>query len=438
MKKVILFLTVFAMLLTVSAPASIGSGSQPSFANAHEIVEFINAGWNLGNTLDAHPHGFTEDEWEGLQDAWTPEIQETLWGNPITTRENILAIRDAGFNAIRIPITFYTFVDENLTIRQDWIDRIVEVVNYAYGAGMIVIINTHHDERWIGLGLTDESGNLVLQYSNIPVRETLVTMDDSIRFVGAIWEQLSHVFANYGQRLIFEGLNEPRTIGSPNEWGGGTAVERQNLNILNQLFVDTVRGSGSGYNSSRFLMVPTYAAAVGEQAFDGWVMPTDPAGPNRIIVSLHAYTPWRFALDTSPEGIADWSVDGSGHPEDQDSAAPIDWALNLSRNTFPDYPIIIGEMGALNRGNLENRVAWTTYYNNLARELGMRTFWWDNGQFDIQLVNGPDQFAIFDRRTNTFPFPALVHAMTGYMPPHVFPGGAGEQNVNLNPQTGLG
>jgi len=412
MKKPLLIFTLLAGLLPVAVLANSNNiSTEPSFANAHEIVDFITAGWNLGNTLDAHPHGFTATGSD--PETWTPEQQETWWGNPITTRENILTIRDAGFNAIRIPITFYTFIDEDFNVYEDWMNRIIEVVDYAYDAGMIVIINTHHDERLLGLGLTDDEGNLVPQYSNNPARETLVTMDDSIGFITSIWEQLSEVFADYGQRLIFEGLNEPRTIGSPAEWGGGTEVERANLNILNQLFVDTVRGHGGGYNSNRFLMVPTYAAAVGVAAFDGWVMPTDPAGPDHIIVSLHAYTPWRFALDASTNEFTEWSVDGTG---DQDGPGPVNWALNLSRDTFPDYPIIIGEMGALNRDNLESRVAWLTFYHTLARALDMRIFWWDNGQFDIQQVNGPDQFAIFDRRTNTFPFPELVYALTGYLP----------------------
>lgn len=415
MKRVSLFFVLFVILLPVVVLANTNTAPEvePTFSDAHEIVDYIQAGWNLGNTLDAHPHGFTT---AGTNpDNWTPAMQETHWGNPITTRENILAIRDAGFNAIRIPVTFYTMIDEDFNIRQDWLDRIVQVVDYAYDAGMIVIINTHHDERWIGLGLTDSDGNLVPQYSNHPARRTYVTVEDSIQFLTAIWEQLSETFADYSQRLIFEGLNEPRTIGSPAEWGGGTAVERQNLNLLNQLFVDTVRAHGGGHNSHRFLMVPTYAAAVGVQAFDGWEMPTDPAGPDRIIVSLHAYTPWRFALDASTNEFSEWHLEGTG---DQDGPGPVEWALNLSRDTFPDYPIIIGEMGALNRDNLESRVAWLTFYHTLARELEMRIFWWDNGQFDIQQVNGPDQFAIFDRRTNTFPFPELVHALTGYLPGH--------------------
>ena len=390
----------FGVAAAANTQAAASTPDFPVFNDAHDIVESITAGWNLGNTLDAHPHG--AGAWAANPSAWTPSQQETLWGNPITTQENIQTIHEAGFNAIRIPITFYTMIDDEFNIREDWMERIVEIVDYAYDDGMIVIINTHHDERWIGLGLTDADGNLVPQYAGTN-RETLVTFDESVDFLTSIWTQLSDQFADYSHRLIFEGLNEPRTIGSFAEWGGGTAVERENLNLLNQVFVDTVRDHGEGYNADRFLMVPTYAAAVGNNAFDGWRMPADAAGADRIIVSLHAYAPWEFAGEV-------W-----GTPWDEFTPqvrGAVNWALNLSRETFPNYPIIIGEMGNLNRDNLADRVAWTAYYTNLANELGIRVFWWDNGQFGIQQIpGGPDQFAIFDRRTNSFPFPEINEAL---------------------------
>ena len=372
---------------------------------AQDLIEDITVGWNLGNTLDAHPDGFTVGNHS--RETWTVEEQETLWGNPVTTKAMIRAIRDSGFNAIRIPVTWYPMLDSDFQVRADWMDRVQRVVDYAYNDGMIVILNTHHDESLINLG-----------------RATGVTTSNSQRFVTRIWSQISDRFATYNHRLIFECFSEPRTMGSPYEWTGGTATERANLNKLNQLCVDTIRANGHGYNSTRFLMVPTYAAAVNEVALRGWKMPTDPAGPNRLIVSLHAYVPWRFAADASasrancPEGCRRWSASGTGS---QNGVGEIISALNLARNRFPNYPIILGEMAALNRGNNASRVAWAQYYNKLATSLGMRVFWWDNGQFAVQQVNGPDNFAIFDRRTLSWPFPTLVRALLNSVKPTTNP-----------------
>ena len=57
-----------------------------------DMVADMRIGWNLGNTLDATGGS-------GLS-------SETSWGNPKTTKEMIDAIVDAGFNVIRIPITW--------------------------------------------------------------------------------------------------------------------------------------------------------------------------------------------------------------------------------------------------------------------------------------------------------------------------------------------
>jgi len=355
-----------------------------NFADAAELVEAITVGWNLGNTLDSNvgtsPVSIRNN---------SPARQETHWGNVITTEELILLVRDAGFNAIRVPVTWFSMVDEDLNIRQDWLDRVHEVVDYAYDNGLIVILNTHHDETmW---SLFDPG------------------MTDSQRVVETMWQQIASEFESYGQRLVFEGLNEPRTVGSEHEWSGGTAEERANLNILNQVFVDTVRATG-GNNSSRFLISSPYAASATEAAVSGFALPTDPAGPGKQIVSIHMYAPYEFALTMGGEAVADWSATGAGISGPD---AIVD-GLDRAYDTFVAHgvPVIFGEMGAINRNNTDARVAWASFYVEQARERGMRTFWWDNGRIGITLpgVNN-DNFALFNRRTLQPSSPQVINAI---------------------------
>jgi endoglucanase len=359
---------------------------EPSpWADAAEMVATMRVGWNLGNTLDAHPHGNT------ARFADTVEQHETYWGNPFTTRENIETIRDAGFDVLRVPVTWYArLVDgcENYSIREDWMERVITVVNYGLDAGMFVIVNVHHDERLFGLFDGD--------------------MDDSIVAVTRLWEQIGYTFRDYSHMLIFEGLNEPRTVGSAAEWNGGTAEERANVNLLNQVFVDTVRLQG-GNNSNRMLMVPTYAAAVLNQTINEFVLPNDPANDeNKLIVSLHMYAPYQFALTLGSQMRLDWS------PDVHADTNPITWGLDLAYNTFVrnGIPVIMGEMGALNRDNLEARVAWTYFYVTEATRRGILCIWWDNGRFGTSLrpADG-DHFAILNRWNNTFPFPEIIDAL---------------------------
>jgi len=355
-----------------------------SFADADELVAAITVGWNLGNTLDSNvgtsPASIRHN---------SPQRQETHWDNVVTTPELIQMVRDSGFNAIRIPVTWFSMVDEDLTIREDWFTRVQEVVDYAYDIGMIVILNTHHDESMWSLF---DSG-----------------MADSQQVIETMWQQIATYFVDYGQRLVFEGLNEPRTVGSENEWSGGTAEERNNLNILNQVFVDTVRATG-GNNAERFLISSPYAASSTEAAVGGFVLPTDPVGPGKQIVSIHMYTPYEFALTMGTDAVTDWSATGAG------ASGPdaIVEGLDRAYDTFVAHgvPVIFGEMGAINRNNPDARVAWATFYVEQARERGMRTFWWDNGRIGITLPGiNTDNFALFNRRTLQPSSPQVINAI---------------------------
>ncbi|MCL2576681.1 MAG: glycoside hydrolase family 5 protein [Defluviitaleaceae bacterium] len=354
--------------------------------NAEEMVAQMQVGWNIGNSLDAHPHGNI------LRFDQPVSAHETMWGNAVTTRENIEAIRDAGFDVLRVPVTWYPRMilgDDNHTIRQDWMDRVIEVVNWGLDAGMFVILNTHHEESIFGVWDED--------------------MEESIRVVTRLWEQIGYVFRDYTHMLIFEGINEPRTIDSPDEWRGGTPEERANVNILNQVFVDTVRAIG-GNNTNRMLMVPTYAASSTSRAIQDFVLPEDPANTeNKLIVSLHMYEPYNFALTRDYATARTlWSIN---NPDD---TGPIIWGLDRAYNTFVSrgIPVIMGEMAALNRDNTASRVAWTNFYVSEATNRGIVCVWWDNGRVGTSLSpSDGDHFGIFNRRTNEFSFPEILDAL---------------------------
>ena len=100
---------------------------------ASELVSELKVGWNLGNSLDVF-------DGTGLS-------TETGWGNPKTTKQMIDGIKDKGFNLIRIPVTWGNHVDDSYTIDSEWLDRVQEVVNYAYDDGMYVIINSDDEEE---------------------------------------------------------------------------------------------------------------------------------------------------------------------------------------------------------------------------------------------------------------------------------------------------
>ncbi|MDE7288226.1 MAG: glycoside hydrolase family 5 protein, partial [Oscillospiraceae bacterium] len=132
---------IFIMPTGVSA-----ASSDYSKMTANEFVKKITVGWNLGNTLDSHSCDWLADKLD----------LETGWGNPKTTKAMIKTVKDAGFNTVRIPVSWGEHMDSKGKIDKKWLDRVQEVVDYAYSQNMYVIINSHHDTSWIKLDTKNE------------------------------------------------------------------------------------------------------------------------------------------------------------------------------------------------------------------------------------------------------------------------------------------
>ncbi|MCL2577966.1 MAG: cellulase family glycosylhydrolase, partial [Defluviitaleaceae bacterium] len=387
--------------------------------SAAQVVSGIGAGWNLGNRFDARGH-------------------ETQWVNPATTQANIRAIKAGGFNAIRIPVTWTSIgtgspanaqAAATWTIPPAWMNRVRDVVRWAYDEDMYVILNIHH-ENFIYDNLT----------ANTDLAEQILVN---------LWTQICAAFNNqFGYRLIFAGLNEPRIIGTqanprPDEWRGGTPAERIAINRLNQTFVNTVRNS-KGNNEYRSLMVPTHAASATNAALRGietsvtgangrtmpptasaFVMPSDPspATNNRLIMSVHTYSPYDFAFRQRDSqgnviglGTTNWSTSGSS------AAGPerIDFyfANIQARANELGVPVILGEWGTENKDNTSARVTHATYYVTQARQRGWPTFWWDNNRLDDA---NSERFALFNPSNNSWRFDTLRAAIIAAATPNPTP-----------------
>lgn len=348
---------------TTAAEASSTVNDEIRDIPSTELVKEIKIGWNLGNTLDAY------DSAAGHQDV----TSETCWGNPVTTKEMFTTIKNAGFNIVRIPVTWGNHMDDNNNVDEEWMNRVQEVVDYAYGQDMFVILNIHHEE-W-----------------HDPYYETA---DESTEKLKALWTQIGNRFENYGERLIFEGLNEPRKRNTPLEWNGGDKEGHEVVNQYNAAFVETIRGLG-GNNPKRHLMLPTYAASTVSSALNDYAIPE---GDDKLIVSIHAYTPYGFALSDN--------LNDREFTPDEGNAADIVYLLDDLKTRFLDngIPVIIGEFGARSKGNVEYRATWAEYYISKASETGIPCVWWDNGAF----TGDGENFGLLDRKANVWKFQEIV------------------------------
>ena len=76
------------------------------YETSWSAVANMRLGWNLGNTLDSNS-GDTSSMWIEKWTDRSPTAYETAWGQPVATRELIHMFKEAGFNAIRVPVTWY-------------------------------------------------------------------------------------------------------------------------------------------------------------------------------------------------------------------------------------------------------------------------------------------------------------------------------------------
>ena len=326
-----------------------------------ELMKEVKYGWNLGNTMDATGSN-------GLNN-------EVSWQSERTHKGMFDLLVQDGFNLARIPVTWGDHMDENYKVDPAWMARVHEIVDYAIDDGMFVILNTHHEEWYF------------------PTEEN---KQQDMEQLKALWEQIAEEFKNYDEHLIFEGLNEPRLRGTGKEWTGGDKESRAIVAEYEKVFYDTVRASG-GNNAKRHLMMTGYAASSGRNCLEQVYLPE---GDNKVIVSVHAYLPYAFALDTKGTDKYD-----SNNGEIKNFFSTLD-DLFIQKQ----IPVIVGEYGTMNKNNnVDDRVACVTDYLTAAKALGIPCVWWDNNSF----AGNGENFGLMKRDAfdTKWRYPQIVEAI---------------------------
>ena len=393
-KRYLSFILSLLMAMTIFVGLDLGdinaqalSGDTLKNADTEAILEDMGLGWNLGNSLDA-----TRGSGLGT---------ETSWSNPKTTQALIDKVKSLGFNTVRVPVSWGKHVSgSNYTIDSAWLARVKEVVDYCYKNDMYVILNIHHDTK----SSASASGAGYYPRSS--------AYSSSEKFVTSVWSQVAEYFKDYDYHLIFETLNEPRLIGTGyewwfNKWSIPSEVKDaiDCINKLNQKAVDTIRATGSN-NRGRLIMCPGYDASIDGATVSGFKLPTDISGnKNRIAVSVHAYSPYNFAMniDTSKGATSTYS---SSIKEELQSL------FSTLKSNFRDkgIPVVIGEFGSTDKNNTAERVKWATDYTALAKKNNIPCVLWDNNAFarynGSSIVLNSEYHGYINRKDNTVTSPA--------------------------------
>ncbi|MEV4344775.1 cellulase family glycosylhydrolase [Actinoplanes sp. NPDC049596] len=370
----------------VTRPASADVTAQ---LTASQLVTDMGAGWNLGNQLEASNNGVPS---------------ETAWGNPVVTQALIDRVKASGFKTIRIPVSYLGKIGAgpDYPIDTAWLNRITEVVDYAYSQGLYVVINMHGDGyksvagSWLICDAADQT-TIKAKYQKA-------------------WQQIAAKFRSYNDHLILESMNEE----FDGQYGNPTSPCYSNINAYNQLFVDTVRQTG-GTNASRWLLVPGWNTNIEYTTGNyGFVLPTDkyrstsiPSTEQRLMISVHYYDPWDFT-GQEDGNITQWGAAATNAAKKSTWGQEdyLDTQLKKTYDAFVTrgYPVFVGEYGSIDKTNFDS--ANNTYRADYARAVvatakkyGAATAYWDNG------YNGQYGFGLFNRSANTVTQPGILNAI---------------------------
>lgn len=352
-----------------------------------EIAKRMGMGWNLGNQLEASISGIPD---------------ETAWGNAVITDKVFKTVKEAGFNTVRIPVSYLLKIGEapDYTIDSAWLDRVEEVVKMALNEDLFVIMNIHGD----GYYTVDKGWLLCVDENQEEIRDKF----------SKVWTQIAERFKDCDEHLIFESMNEvfDNTYGKPNLNG------LNNINKYNEVFIEAVRSTG-GNNAKRWVLMPGWNTNIDYTAGDyGFRIPDDPlceADGKRIMVSVHFYDPYNFTLDENAKSAKTQWGKYATDPSKKDNWGQedhVDKQMKAMHDKFvaQGYPVVIGEMGAqikthIDENNLEYIRYWTEYVVKAAKDNGCVPVYWDNG------YSGEFGFRIINRSIGVVTQPTIVEAM---------------------------
>lgn len=346
--------------------------NKPSDLTQDMVFEAIGSGWNLGNQMDAYANEVAN---------------ETCWGNPKVDQTIFDAIKRAGFKSVRIPITWMGHIGNapDYKIESQWLDRVAQLVQYAENAGLVAIINIHHDgansEHWLDVK------NAALNPS---------TNENIEQKLAAVWSQIAKRFADKGDFLIFESMNEIHDGG----WGWGAnrtdgGKQYQTFNHWQQVFVDAVRNAG-GKNNTRWLGIPTYCTNI--DLSKELVLPQDPS--NKLMVAVHCYEPYEYTLNAT---FSEWGHSGAANAKPKNDEGSLRYEMDAVVNYWisKGIPAYIGEFGCVRRDTDRAeafRKYYLKYYAKAASERKLPIIYWDNGASGT----GTEQSGLFNRKTGEF------------------------------------
>ena len=333
MRQVHIVLIFMVLLLNVACIDKTGKSTEFSdrrndpqrLVNIGRVFERnrnIGRGMNFGNALEGPAEG-----------DWGLTIQESY----------IQAVKDAGFNSVRLPVCWSAHTENYppYTIDQIFLERVKEITDWCFDRDLMVIVTIHHF-------------NDLYDYPDSSIFRSMYF---------AIWEQLTGYFMNYNHdKLIFEILNEPHNNLTADKW-----------NALLAEILEEIRSKDT--DRTIIIDVPDWAH---HRSITKLVIPEE---EKNAIISIRYYLPYEFTHQGAhwAAGSEKWlgtSWTGTNKEKstvNKDLKFVKDWAEQHNR------PITVGEFGSIIYADGNSRVTWTKYVRTKFEENGFSWCYFDFG-----------------------------------------------------------
>jgi len=250
-------------------------------------------------------------------------------------------IHQGGFQTIRINLQAFSHMNASHQLSDAWFHTLDWAVKNALANHLQVILDEHDFE---------------------PCGKDLEICRPKLL---AFWEQVAAHYKDAPNGVLFEILNEPNSQLTPDAWNGllqdGLAIIRKSNPQRNVVI------GPAFWNNINYLGKLTL-----------------PADDRHIIVTVHYYLPMEFTHQgaswnpaTAKLSGVKWGTDAEKQRVVDDFTRVQQWSKKEKR------PILLGEFGAYDKGEMDSRVRYTSFVARTAEKLGWAWTYW---QFDSDFI----------------------------------------------------
>ena len=270
---------------------------------------------------------------------------DRIWSSRAAGRfkaEHFGLIAGAGFQHVRINLHPYAHMAPDGTIPAHWLETLDWAVEECRKVGLLAILDMHEFTA--------------MAKDPIGLKERLL----------AVWRQLAPRYASASDDVLFELLNEPNGLLTPELWND---FLKEPLSIVRETN-------------------PTRTVILGPAWWNGIDHLADlrlPEDDRNLIVTVHYYHPMPFTHQGAAWAEEHKHLSGIKWNGTDDEVAAIrkDFEGVQTWAKANDRPIYLGEFGAYEVGDMDSRARYTAAVAREAERLGWSWGYW---QFDSDFV----------------------------------------------------